>query len=137
MAGRRHLHRDEAPSTLAILADLLDHRASLPEGYEPTDCGAWVDWDALARSWLSSSEMAAVHIARCCAIAKRHGGLPLEVAGSVRAAVEELTGGWTTTVDPIDIDDPGTNAYAFAQPVGLDPYRPDEPGVDAGAGVEL
>ena len=148
MAGREHLHHDDTPSALAILADLLDHRSRLPAGYEPTGTGAWVDWDALGCSWLSSSEVAAVHIARGCAIAERCGGLPIEVAASVRSAVEELTGGRTTIVEPVDIvdpdaDDPGIDAYDYAEPVGLDPYHPDQPavdaraGADAGAGVEL
>ncbi|MHB1533070.1 MAG: hypothetical protein ACYC1D_00345 [Acidimicrobiales bacterium] len=97
MAGREHLHHDDVPSTLAILADLLDHRSTLPDGYELTEHGAWVDWDALRRSWLSSTEVAVVHIARGCAIAERHGGLPLSVAGAVREAVEELSGWWTVT----------------------------------------
>jgi len=136
MIGRRHLHRDDAPSSLAILANLFDHRASFPAGYEPSECGAWVDWDALGRSPLSSTEMAAVHIARGCAIAERRGGLPFEVAGSVRAALVELTAGWETTADPIDIDDPGTNAYTFSEPVDADPGQPEWLRVDAGSGVE-
>jgi len=135
-AGRRHLHRDDAPLSLAILADLFDHRARLPAGYEPTECGAWVDWDGLGRSPLSSTEMAAVHIARGCAIAERRGGLPFEVAGSVRVALVELTAGWETTTDPVDIDDPGTNAYTFSEPVDADPGQPEWLRVDAGSGVE-
>jgi len=140
MIGRRHLHHDDAPSSLTILADLLDHRASFPTGYEPTECGAWVDWDALGRSGLSSTEMAAVHIARGCAIAEGHGGLPVEVAGSVRAALVELTAGWETTADPVDIDDPvgiddpAPDAYSSAEPASAYPCHPDQQGVDAGAG---
>jgi len=128
-AGRQHLHPDDAPSSLAILADVVDHCASFPAGYEPTGCGAWVDWDALGRSPLSSTEMAAVHIARGRAIAERHGGLPFEVAGSVRAALVELTAGWETTADPVDID-PAADAYSCAEPVSFDPCHPDKPGVD-------
>lgn len=130
MAGRQHLHHDDNPSALSILSDLLDHRASFPEGYEPGDDGAWVDWDALDRSWLSSTEKATLHIARGCAIAERHGGLPLEVAGSVHAAIEELAGAWTASPDPIDLAGAATDAYAFAEPVGLDPYDPDGPGAE-------
>jgi len=130
MTGRQHLHHDDTPSALSILSDLLDHRASFPEGYEPTEDGVWVDWDALDRSWLSSTEKATVHIARSCAIAERHGGLPLEVAGSVRAAVEELAGGWMPTPEPIDLTDPAIDAYALAEPVGLDPYDPYGPGAE-------
>lgn len=96
---RQHLHRDDAPAALSILSDLFDHRAIFPDGYEPTEFGAWVDWDALVDSWLASTEVAAVHVARGCAIAERHGGLPLEVVASVRAAVEELTTGWTAVTD--------------------------------------
>ncbi len=128
MDSGQHLHHDDTPAALAILSDLLDHRAGFPEGYEPTEHGAWVDWDALAGSWLSSTEVAAVHIARGCAIDERHGGLGFEVAGSVRAAVEELTGGWSADPDPADLTGPTTDAYAFAEPVGLDPYEPDRAG---------
>lgn len=136
ITGRQHLHRDDAPSSLGILADLLDHRASFPAAYEPTEYGAWVDWDVLGRSWLSSTEMATVHIARGCAIAERHGGLPIEVAASVRAALVELTRGWEATADPVDIDEPGSDAYAFTEPVGADPGQPEWRRVDAGSGVE-
>jgi len=149
MERRQHLHRDDVPSALSILSDLLDHRASFPDGYEPSECGAWVDWDGLALSRLSSTEMAAVHIARGCAIAERHGGLPLEVAGSVRVAVEELTGGWTATPDPIDLAGPGAEGRFDEQgdpawgciltaqrhgerhrPVEIAPAPDDRPGVD-------
>lgn len=106
MARRQHLHRDDTPSALWILSDLLDHRASFPAGYEASGSGAWVDWDALGRSWLSSTEIAAVHIAWGCAIAEHHGGLPLEVAGTLRSAIEELTAGWTAMSGPIDPADP-------------------------------
>lgn len=128
MAGREHLHHDDVPATLAILADLLDHRSTLPEGYELTEHGAWVDWDALGRSWLSSTEVAAVHIARGCAIAERHGGLPLSVAGAVREAVEELTGWWAVTPDPGAPARFGVEAQGLVEPVGLDPHHPDLPG---------
>lgn len=130
MAGRQHLHHDDNPSTLSILSDLLDHRASFPEGNEPTEQGAWVDWDALDRSWTASAEKATLHIARGCAIAERHGGLPFEVAGSVRAAIEELAGASTAGPDPIDLTGPVTDAYAFAEPMGLDPYDPGGPGAE-------
>jgi hypothetical protein len=71
-----HLHRIDHPLTLGILSELLDRRGRLPDGYERTDQGAWVDWDALSRSYLSSTEIAVVHIAHGCSIAERHGGLP-------------------------------------------------------------
>jgi hypothetical protein len=127
MARGEHLHHDDVPSTLAILADLLDHLSTVPDGYELTEHGAWVDWEALGRSWLSSTEIAAVHIARGCAIAERHGGLPLSVAGTVREAVKELTGWWAVTPDPDTPDMVGLDAQGFVEPVGLDPYHPDQP----------
>lgn len=101
-------HRAYERFARAVLVDHLDRFAALPPlgacprgdagfpgGYEPTEHGAWVDWDALAGSWLSSTE------------------------------VEELAGGWTATPDPVDLTDPDTDAYVFAEPVGLDPYDPD------------
>jgi len=141
MARGEHLHHDDVPSTLAILADLLGDLSTVPDGYELTGHGAWVDWDRLGRSWLSSTEVAAVHIARGCAIAERHGGLPLSVAGAVREAVEELTGWWAVTTVPDDPDpDPaggfGVEAHGFVEPVGLDPYHPDQPGAPDEMGAD-
>jgi hypothetical protein len=93
MAERTHLHRLDHPLTLPILAKLLDHRSRLPAGYERSNQGAWIDWDALASSYLSSTELAVVHIARGCAIAERHGGLPRATVHPVQQAVDRLTGG--------------------------------------------
>lgn len=92
MADRTHLHRLDHPLTLRILSKLLDHRSRMPAGYERSDLGAWVDWDALAGSYLSSTEVAVVHIARGCAIAERHGGLPPGTVHPVQQAIDRLTG---------------------------------------------
>jgi hypothetical protein len=70
----------------------MDQRSKLPEGYILSTTGADVDWDLLLESWLSTTEMAVVHIAHGCAILVRHGGgLPLELRSAVRAAVESTT----------------------------------------------
>ena len=90
---REHLHHLDHPRTLRIPARLLDHRDRPPAGYERTDHGVWVDWESLAHSYLSSSEVAVVHVARACAIAERHGGVAPSAAATVRRAIEELTGG--------------------------------------------
>jgi hypothetical protein len=78
-AGRVHLHADDCPQALAALAGALTARrhdvVGLHDiGYEPTAHGAWVDWDALEHSWLSSTERAAVVLARGIAMAERQGG---------------------------------------------------------------
>ena len=92
MSSRRtHLHRLDHPLTLAILGRLLNHRVNPPAGYERTDEGAWVDWDALCASYLSSTEVAAVHVARGCVGAERHGGFPADVRAPLRQAIKELT----------------------------------------------
>jgi len=70
---RIHLHRDDCPQALAILAGVLGERPS-PEGYEVTETGAWVEWEALEHSWLSTTETAAVIVARGVAMAERRGG---------------------------------------------------------------
>jgi len=85
-----HLHGDDYPLTLALLYGLfagrLDEAAGV--GLSSTETGAWVDWDRLiAGSWLSSSEIAAMHIAQGCAMAERHGGFG-PVSG---VAVETVT----------------------------------------------
>jgi hypothetical protein len=71
--SRVHLHVDDHPQALAILASLLGHRVARAGevGYEPTEHGAWVDWAALEHSWLSSTECAAVVVARGIAMAER------------------------------------------------------------------
>jgi hypothetical protein len=92
-AGRVHLHWIEHPMTLGILSELLHCRGRSPDGYERSDQGAWVDWDALCRSYLSSTEIAVVHIAHGCSIAERQGGLPPATVLPVKQAICELTGG--------------------------------------------
>jgi hypothetical protein len=73
---RVHLHLDECPQALAVLSMLLPSRGERAAeiGYEPTEHGARVDWAALEHSWLSSTERAAVVVARGIAIAERQGG---------------------------------------------------------------
>ena len=73
---RVHLHLDDCPQALAVLRALLGHRPERAAeiGYQPTEHGAWVDWDALEHSWLSSTERAAVVVARGIAMAERQGG---------------------------------------------------------------
>jgi hypothetical protein len=75
---RTHLHLDDSPQALAVLGALLAHRlvSAAEIGYEPTEHGAWVDSDALEHSWLSSTERAAVVVARGIAMAERQGGWP-------------------------------------------------------------
>ena len=77
--GRVHLHADDCPQALAALAGALTARRHdivglHGIGYEPTEHGAWVDWGALEQSWLSSTERAAVVVARGIAMAERQGG---------------------------------------------------------------
>lgn len=79
--ARVHLHRDDYSLTLGVLAEILMARRVDPVGlaevgYEPTEYGVWVDWDALEHSWLSSTERAAVIVARGIAVAERQGGWP-------------------------------------------------------------
>jgi hypothetical protein len=87
-----HLHRADCPQALAILRALLGHRAEAAGiGYQPTGHGAWVDWDALGDSWLSTTETATVHIARGVAIVEAHGGgLPPRLLHPITEAVEAL-----------------------------------------------
>ncbi|MGH9210763.1 MAG: hypothetical protein ACRD2C_08780 [Acidimicrobiales bacterium] len=93
--GRVHLHRDDCPQALAVLAEVLVARRHDPVGlaaigYEPSEYGVWVDWDQLERSWLSSTEVAAVVVARGVAAAERQGGWPARIRRVLVAAVEAL-----------------------------------------------
>ena len=90
-AERHHLHLDDYPNTLRLLAELVggrDDRAEL--GYSPTEHGAYVDWEALADGKLSSTERAAIHIAHGCATLERHGGLPPRLRSVVVDVIEAV-----------------------------------------------
>ena len=120
-AGRVQLHRIDHPLTLGILSELLDRRGPPPDGYERTNQGAWVDWDALSRSYLSSTEIAVVHIAHGCSIAERHGGLPPATVLPVHQAICALTGDqaparWHRSGPPSR--SAGGNPGAWPDPIG-------------------
>lgn len=96
VSGRSHLHLEDYPATLALLADLLEPKRYDPvwladAGYEPTEHGAWIDWDRLATSWLAATEVAIVHIARGVAILERAGGPPPRLSHILRTTVANLT----------------------------------------------
>ena len=57
-----HLHADDYPTALALLAEVLGARRRDAVGleaigYEPSEYGVWVDWEALEHSWLSSTRL--------------------------------------------------------------------------------
>ena len=98
-----YLHPDDYPATLALLAALFDRKVTSDPvglqdiGYELASGGAWVDWDRLATSSLSSTEKAVVHIARGCAILERAGGPVPRLTVPIREAI--------TAVTPMSADD--------------------------------
>lgn len=71
-ATGQHLHSDDCPVALGLLHAIL--RGRHHPAFEPTDVGAYVDWEGLAYSWLSSTERAAALIAQACSVLERHGG---------------------------------------------------------------
>lgn len=71
-----HLHALDHPATLRLLDELLGRRGDRVQlGYQPTEHGAWVDWERLCTALLST-EVATVRIARGGATIERAGGLP-------------------------------------------------------------
>jgi hypothetical protein len=91
MAEVTHLDRVGTPGALAILEDLVAAHEHPPVGYEATADGAWVDWDRLIKSpIMSSGELAAVHIARGCALAERVGGLAASSRSSLLRAITRV-----------------------------------------------
>jgi hypothetical protein len=94
MAELTHLDRAGTPAALSILEDLVAGYDHPPVGYEATAVGVWVDWDQLIKSpILSSGEIAAVHIARGCALAERVGGLPTSSRSAVLTAIARVATG--------------------------------------------
>lgn len=88
---RQHLHRDDYPETLRLLEDLAGQRGRLASiGFEPTEFGAWVDWDELLGSWLSTTEKAVVHIARGAVMLERAGGPSPRLAPTVTNVVARV-----------------------------------------------
>lgn len=89
MADRVHLHVDDHPATIALLRALMagrDLERLAAIGYQPSEHGVWVDWDALAASWLSSTERAVVDVAHALSVFERHGGPPPRLVGPLRDA---------------------------------------------------
>ena len=87
-----HLHGDDHPHTLRLLAALVGRRTDRHRlGYQPTDTGAYVDWDQLIHAPLSSTQVATVRIARACATIERAGGLPAELGNAVVDAVANVS----------------------------------------------
>jgi len=86
---REHLHLDDCPQALSVLSTLLAHRAdrAVEIGYEATEHGAWVDWNALEHSWLSTTERAAVVVAHGLAMAERQGGWAPQLHQAIVTAV--------------------------------------------------
>jgi len=93
MSDPDHLHVDDVPDTLALLSAFVGHQSNRAyAGYQPTEHGAYVDWDRLLASGLSSTEKAAVHIARGCQILERDGGAPPQLAAAIAVAVNAVAG---------------------------------------------
>jgi len=96
-AEATYLHPDDYPWTNVILAVVasagLGAQREVP-GYTPEpEGGATVDWDRMLGSWLSSTEKAAVHIARGLAIAERHGGFSPQIGSVILAAAQSIVAG--------------------------------------------
>jgi hypothetical protein len=94
MAEVTHRDRVGTPGVLGILQDLVAGHERPPLGYEATANGAWVDWVRLINSpILSSGEIAAVHIARGCALGAQIGGFPTSSRSAVLTAVAQVATG--------------------------------------------
>lgn len=90
-----HLHLDDHPATLGLLATVAGGRSGrtdrLIDGYRPTEHGAEVDWDLLLDGFLSSTEKAAVHVARGVQTLEHAGGSSAEINAALRAAIASVT----------------------------------------------
>ncbi len=92
MSEGQHLHLDDYPQTLRLLAALVGRRVDKERlGYSATEHGAIVDWERMVTGPLSSTEVATVHIARGCSILERAGGLPQHLAGVVTEVVQAVS----------------------------------------------
>lgn len=86
--SRVHLHTVDHPHAVRLVAAVLRGRDH--EGFALSGSGAWVDWEALERPWLSSTERATLVVARGIAAAESHGGFPPGIARSIADVAGEL-----------------------------------------------
>lgn len=88
------LRQDEHMATVALLDELLHgHRDAGGIGYDRGDAPAVrvVDWDALGRSYLSTTEKAIVQLAEGIFRLERHGGgVPPRLRDTVRMSIEAV-----------------------------------------------
>ena len=70
---------------------MLRSKLTTRDGYNPTEHGAWIDWNRLATSALSSTEIGVVHIARGIAVLEHHDGPPPHLCEPVREAIAAVT----------------------------------------------
>lgn len=88
-----HYHRNDYPETLRFLTAVVGHRADAAGlGFDATEQGAWVDWDALERDRLSSTERAVVRIARGVETLECSGGAGLLTRPILDAVTAALGG---------------------------------------------
>ena len=91
---RHHYHRDDRPRMLALLDALLASRRDAADlGYEPTETGAWIDFDVLCTTGrLSTTERATALAAKGLGRIEAHGGgVPHHLRIPLLALVEEVT----------------------------------------------
>jgi hypothetical protein len=96
-AEATYLHPDDYPWANVILALVASNGLGVQRdvpGYTPEpEGGATVDWDRMLGSWLSSTEKAAVHVARGLAIAERSGGFSAPIGSVILAAAQSIVTG--------------------------------------------
>ena len=85
-----HLHQVDCPNAVKILIELLGSRepdVRIP--FSRTVNGVELDWEALANSPLSVSELVTIQLAHAIARIERHGGgFPVRVRASIVEAVK-------------------------------------------------
>ncbi len=76
---------------MRLLGPLLARRSDREDlGYTVTEHGAFIDWERLSSSTLSSTEVATVHIARGCAVLERAGGIPPRLGDVIVDVVKKV-----------------------------------------------
>lgn len=121
--GAHGLHTIDCPNVVQLVNDVCD-RATPPKGYTKTDFGCTVDWEALESSYLSSTELYTLRLARVLYDLQTAGGAPPRYREQIRWATQDALGDpegvrWEAQAEPdntVKVWAPKVGGYTKTKP---------------------